>query len=166
MSVPFETVYLSLGSNLGDRQAHLEAAIAALARDLDLLNRSALYETEPVGIRDQPPFLNLAVEARTELTPIALLKFVKGVEREVGRRPTYRWGPRVVDIDILLHGNRQIETSELVIPHREMPVRAFVLVPLVEIAPDVVHPGLGLTARQLLARTGGEESVRPYGQEP
>src|SRR5690348_10007395 len=113
-------VYLSLGSNLGDREGNLRAAIERLEAFLAIDAISSLYETDPVGPPDQPRFLNLALAGRTGLEPLELLARIKAIEAGVGRRPTYRWGPRVVDIDIVLLGDVVMETEELTIPHREM----------------------------------------------
>lgn len=124
---------------------------------------SSLYETEPVGVLDQPAFLNLALGAHTDRRPHDLLRYVKDVERRVGRRPTFRWGPRVVDVDIVLFDDCIVDSPDLVIPHPEMAKRAFVLVPLAEIAPDVVHPILMAPINELLRRVSGRETVRMVG---
>jgi 2-amino-4-hydroxy-6-hydroxymethyldihydropteridine diphosphokinase len=155
-------VYLSLGSNLGDRAAHLRAALRALENVVTIQKTSSLYATDPVGVTDQPEFLNLAVEAETVLEPFQLLTAIKHVERHVGRQPTFRWGPRVVDIDILLYGDRVLETPELTIPHPQMSNRAFVLVPLAEIAPGLIHPFQRQTIAELAANVPGAGGVRPY----
>lgn len=147
---------------MGDRAAHLADAIERLQSFVDVGEVSPIYQTEPVGVTDQPPFLNLAVSADTDLSPRDLLATVKAIEWEIGRRPTFRWGPRVVDIDILLYGDEVVEGPDLAIPHKEMTGRAFVLVPLGHIAPDIVHPGSGKTIGALRDMVPGREGVRPY----
>jgi 2-amino-4-hydroxy-6-hydroxymethyldihydropteridine diphosphokinase len=122
----------------------LHSALELLRGPVSIDAISSLYETDPVGVTDQPAFLNIVVGGTTSLEPRQLLAAVKQIEREVGRRPTFRWGPRVVDVDILLLGDHTIDEADLTIPHRELANRAFVLVPLTEIAPDVTVPGLGL----------------------
>jgi len=156
-------VYLSLGSNVGDREANLRAAVDALDERAHVIRLSSSYETEPVGVTDQPPFLNLVVEMDTELEPPDLLRWLKEIEVRVGRRPTFRWGPRVVDIDILFYGNRVVASKDLEIPHREIANRAFVLVPLAEIAPDLVHPSLGRTVASIRDDVAGLETVKRVG---
>lgn len=134
--------FLSLGSNLGDRATTLDAALRALERpgDVQVLRRSSLYETAPVGRAGQPDFYNLVVEVETRLGPEALLDRCQDVERSLGRVRRERWGPRTVDIDILLYDRRAIRTDRLIIPHPEMLRRRFVLEPLLEIAPAVTLP--------------------------
>jgi 2-amino-4-hydroxy-6-hydroxymethyldihydropteridine diphosphokinase len=158
-----QPVYLSLGSNLGERERQLRAALEALRTPLRVQSLSSLYETQPVGVLDQPSFLNLALGGETDVAPLELLGQLKRIEQGVGRRPTFRWGPRVVDIDILLYDELVLDTPELTIPHREMAGRAFVLVPLAEIAPEVRHPSLGVTVRELRDRVPGREGVRRIG---
>ncbi|QYK49922.1 MAG: 2-amino-4-hydroxy-6-hydroxymethyldihydropteridine diphosphokinase [Anaerolineales bacterium] len=148
-------IYLGLGSNRGDRLANLQAAIAALAPTVRVLRQSAVYETEPWGYAEQARFLNMALEAETELAPAELLQHIKQVEQQVGRVASFRYGPREIDIDILLYGNFQIDLSEaeadLKIPHPRLAERAFVLVPLAELAPELPVPGHDHTVSELLA---------------
>jgi len=136
-------VYLGLGSNLGDRAAHLERAIRLLdaSTGLAITRVSSVYETAPWGEEDQPAFLNAAVEADAELAPGELLAATQSVENSMGRERTRRWGPRVIDIDILLYGDRVIEDAELRVPHPLLAVRQFMLVPLAELAPELALPG-------------------------
>jgi len=157
-----QTIYLSLGSNVGDRRHNLTAALAALGQEMTLEAVSSVYETDPVGVTDQPLFLNIVVEATCPLAPERLLEFVKRVEIMVGRQPTFRWGPRVVDIDILLFGDLVVNTPELKIPHPAMHHRRFVLEPLAEIAPDSWHPLLKRTTRELLAELPQGQIVRKF----
>jgi len=159
-----QTIYLGLGSNLGDRAVNLRAAIRALGPEVTVLSESAVYETPPWGVEDQPGFLNMAVKAETDLAPTRLRDHVKRIERELGRQPTYHWGPRLIDIDILLYGDRIVDQPGLIIPHAQMHKRPFVLVPLESIAPDEVHPALGLSVRQLLAHVDTTGS-RPWRRE-
>lgn len=134
--------FLSLGSNLGDRAATLDTGLRALeaSGDVQILRRSSLYETAPVGKTDQPEFYNLVVEIETSLSPDALLHRCQEIERALGRIRTERWGPRTVDVDVLLYDRISVTTERLVVPHPEMLCRRFVLEPLLEIAPDAVLP--------------------------
>jgi 2-amino-4-hydroxy-6-hydroxymethyldihydropteridine diphosphokinase len=154
------TAYLSLGSNLGDRAANIERALALLATSgVRTIHRSSLYKTEPVEFTAQGWFLNLAVEVETGLMPRQLLHALRNVEQEMGRRRIVRAGPRILDIDILIYGTSIVRTAELEIPHPRMAERRFVLVPMAEIAPNLRHPVLKLTMLELLASTQDRSQV-------
>lgn len=153
-------VYLGLGSNLGQREANLAQAVHQLSRSVRVLRSSSIYETVPWGYADQPNFLNSVLEAETTLPPLQLLAAVKRLEGEVGREPSFRYGPRLIDIDILLYGNSTTDLPDLQIPHPRISQRAFVLVPLAELAPGLVHPTLGLTIAELARQVEGKEGVR------
>ena len=142
------TAYLSLGSNLGNRQENLDTALKLMSQRMQIGKISSIYDTEAVGSIAQPRFLNLACEVFTRLTPEGLLALVKGVELKMGRHS--RSGePRTIDIDILLYGNTVVKTKDLEIPHPRMTERQFVLVPLAEIAPDAVHPVTKKTIKEM-----------------
>ncbi|HEX9018506.1 MAG TPA: dihydropteroate synthase [Anaerolineaceae bacterium] len=146
------TVYLSLGTNLGMRAAHLRAALASLPPEVRVLRVSPVYETEPWGFSDQPAFLNQVVEAETRLAPLDLLAFLKSLETSLGRQLTFRYGPRVIDLDIIFYDEQVVEVEGLAIPHPRLAERAFVLVPLADLVPNLVHPRLGKTVHELLAQ--------------
>jgi 2-amino-4-hydroxy-6-hydroxymethyldihydropteridine diphosphokinase len=133
-------LYLALGTNLGDRLSNIKNAIAALPPVVQVTKQSSVYETPPWGYADQPEFLNMALRAETELEPSDLLSFLKNLEEELGRVESFRYGPRQIDLDILFYDDLVLETSELIIPHPKLHERAFVLVPLAEIAPALIHP--------------------------
>lgn len=155
-------VSLGLGSNLGDRDAYLRAALANLAPDYQIERVSSIYETAPQGAVNQPFYHNLACTGHTLLSPHELLHFLKALEQRLGRTPTYRYGPREIDLDILLFGERIITTPDLTIPHPRMAERAFVLVPLAEIAPQARHPILQRTVGELAAEIP-DQGVRRLG---
>jgi 2-amino-4-hydroxy-6-hydroxymethyldihydropteridine diphosphokinase len=144
-------IYLGLGSNVGDREANLRAAVEQLqAPDLRVLRVSPVYETEPVGYADQRWFWNAVAEAETELFPLQLLARAGQVERALGRRRSIPNGPRTIDIDVLLYGNTIMNSPSLEIPHPRMAERRFVLAPLADLAPELRHPVLRRTVRELL----------------
>lgn len=144
--------YLGLGSNLGEREHNLERAVSLLERVAAPVVVSSVYETRPWGYVDQPDFLNLACRVETALSPEELLRAAQAVEVLIGREPTFRYGPRIIDVDILLYGDRIIDTDGLRVPHPSLFERAFALAPLAEIAPGLVHPELGTSIQILLDR--------------
>jgi len=135
--------YIALGTNLGERLANLRAAIQSLPPDVNVLAESHIYETPPWGYEDQPAFLNMVVKGETDLEPEALLTYLKQLEVELGREQNFRWGPRLIDLDILFYDDLVIDTPPLVIPHPRLHERGFVLVPLADVAAEFVHPVLG-----------------------
>lgn len=155
-------IYLGLGSNLGDRQYNLSSAVELLSKQMYMERVSSLYETEPVGYQEQPRFLNAVLRATTSLTPEELLALAKEVEKDLGRTPSFPDAPRLIDIDILFYGGRVINSSQLTIPHPRLEERAFVLVPLAEIAPDTVHPVSRKTVREMVEKVEGLEGVKKY----
>jgi 2-amino-4-hydroxy-6-hydroxymethyldihydropteridine diphosphokinase len=158
------TVYLALGTNLGDRLTNLKAAIAALPPAVRPVAFSRIYETAPWGVTDQPDFLNQVVQAETELSPQDLLVFLKSLETSLGRQPGVRYGPRLIDLDILLYDDLVLTTPELTIPHVRLAERAFVLVPLADLIPEYRHPIVKKTVRELLA-TVDLSGVKEFGEK-
>ena len=154
------TAYLGLGSNLGDRMGSLASAIERLSQNVTIGEKSSVYETEPVGYKEQPLFLNMVVSVVTELGPFELLHLIKQIEREFGRKPSFRNAPRPIDIDILFYGDIVLQTDELTIPHLGIAERAFVLVPLAEIAPALIHPVSQRMVSDLLTEVGGLDGVK------
>jgi 2-amino-4-hydroxy-6-hydroxymethyldihydropteridine diphosphokinase len=158
-----KTVYLSLGSNIGDREKNLRMAIASLADAKVRVTRvSSFYETEPVDLRDQPWFLNCAVEGATEIPALELLRALRQIEMRMGSKKPVRKGPRLIDMDILLYADETIDALELQVPHPRMLQRKFVLVPLAEIAPNLRHPSWHGTASELLAEISDRSEVQKF----
>ena len=160
-------IFLGLGANLGDRITHLKAAFEALRAHATIAKHSSVYESKPHGVgRDQPLYLNMVIQGTTELAPRALLAAVKKIEQDLGRMPQTHNEPRPIDIDILMYGDQIIGDEDLVIPHREMHTRAFVLVPLEEIASFHVHPKLRKPVIDLLDELGAyDELVWPAEEQ-
>jgi 2-amino-4-hydroxy-6-hydroxymethyldihydropteridine diphosphokinase len=155
--------YLSLGSNLGDRLEYLYRAIEQLqVHENKILACSSVYETEPVDVRQQPPYLNLALHLETCVSVELLLQKLQAIEAHLDRKRTIRFGPRTVDLDILFFGHEIIHKANLDIPHPRVHLRRFVLVPLREIAPQLLHPELSLTVAELLERTPDRSQVERY----
>jgi 2-amino-4-hydroxy-6-hydroxymethyldihydropteridine diphosphokinase len=156
-------IYLSLGSNLGDRAANLERAIGAFGGiGVHVLRRSAIYETEPVDFLAQPWFLNCVVEAETILEPLTLLQALQGIERSMGSQKLVPRGPRIIDLDILFYGDAVIREQGIEIPHPRLAERRFVLVPLAELASNFSHPVLKLTIRKLLDTTQDQSAIHSW----
>jgi 2-amino-4-hydroxy-6-hydroxymethyldihydropteridine diphosphokinase len=158
----FHVVYLGLGSNQGDRDALLRAALDRLRPYVTVERLSSVYDTAPLLVTEQPRFHNLVAAGRTSLTPLALLRAAKQIERALGRVPGPRYGPRPIDIDLLFYDDLVLHSAELTLPHPRVAERAFVLAPLAEIAPDLRHPTLSNTAAELAAALAGAD-VRALG---
>jgi 2-amino-4-hydroxy-6-hydroxymethyldihydropteridine diphosphokinase len=157
------TAYIGIGSNLGKRRENCLRAIESIERKGILVTRkSSLYETEPWGVKDQPPFLNMSIEVETDLNPLELFSVLKDIERQQGREESVRWGPRVIDLDILLYDDIVMKEERLTIPHPLLHERGFVLIPLNEIAPNVMHPLLRLNVHELLHRLQTADNRKRY----
>ena len=159
------TVYLGLGSNMGTRQRNLDRALDLLSQRLRMGPISPIYDTEPIGNPDQPRFLNLVCQASTGLAPAELLTLAKGIEAKLGRTPGASNTARPIDIDILFYGDQIIKTRELVIPHPKLAERAFVLVPLADIAPTLVHPVINKTVKELLEAVTEKQGVFKWEEQ-
>jgi len=158
-------VYLGLGTNIGDRQSNLARALKLLGERLKIEKVSSIYETEPVGYADQPQFLNTVCLVKTNIGPLQLLSLVKGIEANMGRDAGFPNGPRIIDIDIILYSDMSMIDPELTIPHPRMNERAFVLIPLMEIASaDLVHPFTRERLCDVAARVEGKEGVKKVGR--
>lgn len=150
---------------MGHREEQIRKAVSVLAQNahIEICRQAALYETEPVGVEDQPWFLNTVVEIETDLAPHELLRVCKEIERALGRHERQRYGPREIDLDILLYNHSIVNTPDLQIPHAQLHRRRFVLVPLAELAPQYVHPVLHKTIAELLQELADPKEVKPYG---
>ena len=162
-----EVVYLGFGSNLGDKIHNCLHALEVISASdhTHIQAVSSLYKTEPVGYRDQDWFINCVAKAATTLSPLPLQRFLQGIEQQMGRHKTFAMGPRLIDIDILFYGAEVVEEVGLIIPHPHLQERAFVLVPLAELTPDLSHPILKKTIKELLQNIG-EEGVELYAAPP
>jgi 2-amino-4-hydroxy-6-hydroxymethyldihydropteridine diphosphokinase len=145
-----EPVFIALGTNIGDRAGNLQSAKEAMAPRVSVVRESSVYITPPWGYTDQPDFYNQVIEVCTRLAPVPLLRYLKAIEKQMGRVTLFRNGPRVIDLDILFYGERVVDVGDLQIPHPRMAGRAFVLVPLVELAPNLVHPVLEMPVSEML----------------
>lgn len=154
--------HLGLGSNLGDREQNLAQALRLLSSKVTVDRASSVYETEPVGYGEQPLFLNAVCRVSTNLPPQELLILAKSIEAKLGRLPSFTNASRPIDVDILFYDDQIIETQDLTIPHPRLVERAFVLIPLAEIAPDLIHPGNGKSIAELASRFGESSTVRKW----
>lgn len=156
-----KTIYIAVGTNKGNREANLRAARQAFPPRIQLVEQSPIYETEPWGYADQPDFLNQVIKARTTLPPLALLTYLKEIEKRLGRVPSFRNAPRVIDLDILFYDDIVFENERLIIPHPRLEERAFVLVPLSQLTTQFSHPVHGKTVSELLSQVD-QSSVKLY----
>ena len=154
-------IYLGLGTNQNNREVNLSRCVNQLSDngDIKVVGFSSVYETEPYGYPDQPRFLNMVVEIKTQLTPLKLLSLMQNIEKKLGRKKTFRWGPRVIDIDILSYRNRVINHPDLTVPHKQMHLRKFVLIPLKEVAGNFIHSESQKNINQLLSECRDKSQV-------
>jgi len=156
-------IYIGLGSNLGNRLANIRKAIELMKEEgIEIMKESSIYETEPVGYKEQGWFLNSVVKARTQFSPEGLWKRLEKIEKVMGREREIKWGPRIIDLDILFYGNKVLNGKQLQIPHPELHKRRFVLLPLKEIAPELVHPVLNKTIGEILGELKDNSEVRLF----
>ncbi len=157
-----DDIFLGFGSNIGDRKGNIERAYSELKRaGIEFLKKSRFYQTKPYGVEEQPEFLNSVARVSTKLGPFRLLELLKLIENKIGRKETFRWGPRVIDIDILFYGDVTVKSKILDIPHVDLCNRCFVLVPMCEITCDFVHPEKKVSIRELLRNLNCERKVKP-----
>ncbi|WP_100332756.1 2-amino-4-hydroxy-6-hydroxymethyldihydropteridine diphosphokinase [Bacillus xiapuensis] len=156
------TAYLSLGTNLGDRLSNLHSALSAIEMEkgIKIEKVSSVYETDPVGYTNQAPFLNMTIRIQTSLSPEELLNRCLSIERKLGRIREFKWGPRIIDLDILVYNQDNIKSEKLIIPHPRMHERAFVLIPLLEIDPTFCFPGTRILLKERVKSIQGKEGVR------
>ena len=152
-------VFIGIGANLGPVHENFTRALRSIELRARVVAVSSLYESDPVGPQDQPKFTNAVVKAETELSPFELLDYLKTIEKEIGRKKTKRWGPRVIDLDIIFYGNLVISTDSLVIPHPRAHERRFVLEPLLEIEPDAWHPAKNMAVRDICSGLGDSQGI-------
>ncbi len=162
-----DSVFISIGSNRGNRPAICKEAVCRIdsLKSVTVVSKSALYETEPVGLIAQGRFINCVIGLSTGRSPLELLRDLKNIEMELGRVKAKRWGSRLIDLDIIFYGNEAVDVEGLCVPHREAVNRAFVLLPMAEIAGDFIHPRLGLSISELASKVPGTEGVKRYEQE-
>jgi 2-amino-4-hydroxy-6-hydroxymethyldihydropteridine diphosphokinase len=158
-------IFLCLSTNLGDRATNLQHAVASMQSDVQVISASKVYETPPWGYVDQPMFLNQVLQVQTNLPPFDLLTHLKKTEHQMGRVETFRNGPRLIDIDILFYGDMVVNAPQLTLPHPRLHQRAFVLVPLADLAPNLVHPVIGKTVQQMLQAVD-RSGIIPYLPPP
>jgi 2-amino-4-hydroxy-6-hydroxymethyldihydropteridine diphosphokinase len=156
--------FIGIGANMREPDVQCREALHRIGAvpEIRLLRNASLYRTEPVGPKEQPWFVNTVAEIRTGLTPRALFHLLKGIERDMGRMEGPRWGPRIIDLDLLLYGQEVVAEEGLIVPHPEMHQRRFVLEPLCELASYAIHPGFGISARGLLDRLTDSSAVERY----
>ena len=159
-------VFIGIGANLGAARENFERAMRGVSEFSTVLAVSSLYESDPVGLPGQPKFTNAVAKVGTELSPFALLGRLKEIEREMGRKKTVRWGPRVIDLDIIFYGDLVMESDSLVIPHPRAHERKFVLEPLLEIEPAAAHPATGKSLKEILSGLGSSRAVSKTGGPP